>query len=147
MKLLLEHIFATLVILALAIGTATGIYWLLFDNAVPIISVSVKVMDETGQERNTFRRGEVLVVSREICSKQRTYTTLSRELANDKTVYLLPSGPYIMEAGCHTSINTSSIPNIIPPGHYTYRVIAQYQNNPITSGQLLLTVPELTVVP
>jgi hypothetical protein len=140
--------YALFVLFSLACAIALFGFWLLVDTASPIESKSVELLDEFGYPQTHFKRGALMAVDRENCTSRRVAVVVSRELIRgDGFAYVLPSGPYVMDAGCQHTVNGVVIPNHVLPGKYEYWVTLQYSNNPLTSGQLLLKVPELTVLP
>lgn len=147
-KLIAQWVFVvcSLVFFTVALGFVA--YWTLIDTASPITSVSVDLLSDNGYPATAFKRGGLMVVDRENCSSRKTTVVISRELRRgDGFSYVLPSGPYVMDVGCRHTANGVEIPNYVIPGPYEYWVTMQYSNNLLTSGQLLLKVPELTVLP
>ncbi len=128
----------------------SSVAWLFyFDSAAPITSVSVFLANKDGLPTTEFHRGDVMLITRENCASKRTAVDISRELVRDefKDSYVMPSSPFVFEIGCETNTNGVVIPAYVLPGRYHYRVTVAYQNNALTHGQVVLKMPELTVLP
>ena len=148
MKIAGLHILVALVYIFGFCAVSVGAYWLLYDTAIPIRSVSVQLLNEKGYPQESFNRGDLMLVDRENCVEKTLPVVVTRELIRgDGFIYTMPSNPSVLEAGCKHTINAVVVPNHATPGKYEYWVTLQYTNNPLTTGQLLLKVPELTVLP
>lgn len=128
-----------------------GLYWLLLDRAPPFDSVSVSLSDRNGMPTDTFKRGDVMLVTRENCIHYAVRVFISRELVRldgDRISYILPSNPFNMAPAC-PAVSTIGmmIPLHVLPGRYAYRVTYSFDYNPIASGAIVLKIPELTVLP
>jgi hypothetical protein len=144
----LGGLFVAISIGGVTIALGVVFYWTIIDNRVPIASLSVQTLDKSRIPRTAFKAGEELFIRRENCTARRTLVFISRELVRteDGITYAMPSNPYIMETGCAVSLNGVQLPPYLMPGKYRYNVTLQYQNNPLSSGQVRLIEPEITII-
>lgn len=142
-----EFFFVGVFMVTLAICLSLGGYWLFIDTNAPIKSMFVETLDKNGIATEEFKRGELMLIIREICYDSSEILFFTRSFVNrkNKLSYIMPSGPAQVDEGCRRSINRVQIPDYIEPGEYDYIVSVHYENNFFTEGTVILPIPKVRI--
>ena len=126
-----------------------GLTWMLYgDDEPPFVSVKARVLDSYGNERYTFRPGEVMQIRRDFCVERNIPVQVGRELrnVNDNSAILMESTHQVYRKGCSEGGNIVQVPVWAPSGVYEYRVSVLYANNFLRQDTTALAPVSIEIV-
>lgn len=125
-----HHFFAFASVLAMFVGTA-ALWWFALVGGNPYHPGALHIYDLAGHESYQFRRGEWVIVRRQICLDREILAEQSPALYDltRKALVSLPGSAVVAAAGCALRSSMFQIPATLPPGPYEYRNLSRFQNN------------------
>lgn len=145
---LATRIFVACVMAALIAFAVVVVYWELIDTAPPLAQKSVETLDAHGNPATAFRPGDTMSIRRDACVMDEGEAVFTRTLVrtDGKEVYFVESGPQYLTPGCRVSYNAVRIPVYASYGDYDYVVRISFHNNPLTTSQQTMLVPQIKIV-
>lgn len=125
------------------------VYWYFFDIDPPARFSAATTFTSKGVETDQFKRGDIMIVSRERCIDGDGVALFNRVLVgiDKKILYFMPGSQIVFRReGCSRAYQDVLIPSYVEPGRYEYIVTVHYQNNPLVEGVLTLPPPLIRVL-
>jgi hypothetical protein len=125
-----HQLFAFLSVLAMFLGTG-ALWWFVLVGGNPYHPGALHIYDQQGTESYQFKRGEWVIVRRQICLDRDILAEQSPALYDltRKALVPLPRSAVVAAQGCAIRSSMFQIPNTLPPGPYEYRNVSRFQNN------------------
>lgn len=137
---------AWMILSVLTLSALQVVYWLTIDATSPVtVTGPTRLMDARGEPLGAFRAGDIMEVARTFC-RTRYESGEVQARWEDGVIYSVPATPTRSDLGCGTRIYLVPVPNI-PAGQYTYRVTAEYRNNPLVTTRVEFPPVPVTVLP
>lgn len=123
---MVERIFASVALMAMAIVGAVLGYWWFIDGAGPVVTVEWSKTDKL-----VYAQGDTMHISRKMCLLAVTPYAVHRAFVDHIVYQLTDYVTQVRDTGCSVRAINIEIPDALPPGRYIYRVWADFRINPI----------------
>jgi hypothetical protein len=131
----------TLIILGILLGLVVYSFYLLF---YPVKTIEFKQQPLIVLDKE-IQKGEDLQYVSEYCKYIDKPAWVSRYFI-DGLVFTLDPITTDMPIGCHTKIVSIKIPETLPKGTYSFKVVATYTINPLRSETITWQTEEFNVI-
>ncbi len=129
-RLVPPYVFWPVLCLCAAVSMALVVVVMLVSGSDPFTVRNLGTQDLTGQPREQFHMGEVVVIRRQVCTSREVALGFYPGLRSAEGVlFALPSGATHFKEGCRETLYGFELPRNLLPGIYTYQNMVQYQTN------------------
>lgn len=125
-----HYAFALASVLAMFVGTIAA-WWFVLVGGNPYHPGALRIYNQDNIETHQFRRGEWVIVRRQVCLDRDILAEQSPALydLSRKALIALPGSSVVAVKGCSLRSAMFQVPPSIPPGRYEYRNLSRFQNN------------------